>query len=135
MNALTDFYESILLTVKRSFDYSGRSTRKEYWLFFLAYMIMFASSVALMGVLENVPILSLAIFAIQMVQIAMLIPGMAVGVRRLHDTDRAGWWLLLFLATTIGQIVLLVFLCQDGTASSNSFGPDPKGRDVSDIFS
>lgn len=58
--------------------------------------------------------------------LAVLIPGIAVSVRRLHDTERSGWWLLIGLVPLIGAIVLLVFMVQDSKAGSNRFGENPK---------
>ena len=58
--------------------------------------------------------------------LAVLIPGLAVSVRRLHDTERSGWWLLIALVPFIGAIVLLVFTVQDSKAGSNKFGENPK---------
>jgi uncharacterized membrane protein YhaH (DUF805 family) len=60
--------------------------------------------------------------------LATLIPALAVNVRRLHDTDRSGWWLFIQLVPILGTIVLLVFLATDGTKGDNRFGPDPKAR-------
>ena len=57
----------------------------------------------------------------------IFIPALAVVIRRLHDTDRSGWWILISLVPLIGPIVLLVFCCIDGTRGPNRFGPDPKG--------
>lgn len=54
-----------------------------------------------------------------------ILPGIGVGVRRLHDTDRSGWWLLIALIPLVGAIILLVFMCQKGTTGDNRFGPDP----------
>jgi uncharacterized membrane protein YhaH (DUF805 family) len=58
--------------------------------------------------------------------LAVLIPGLAVGVRRLHDIDKSGWWMLIAFIPLIGGIVLLVFAVMEGTSGSNRFGPDPK---------
>ncbi len=58
--------------------------------------------------------------------LAVLIPGIAVSDRRLHDTNRSGWWLLIGLIPLIGGIVLLVFMVQDGQSGENQYGPDPK---------
>ena len=58
--------------------------------------------------------------------LAVLIPGIAVGIRRLHDTDRTGWWLLVGLIPIIGWIVVLVFAVQDGTPGDNQYGANPK---------
>jgi uncharacterized membrane protein YhaH (DUF805 family) len=58
--------------------------------------------------------------------LAVLIPGIAVSVRRLHDTSRSGWWLLIALVPLVGSIVLLVFMVQDSNPESNLYGPNPK---------
>ena len=58
----------------------------------------------------------------------LLVPGVAVIVRRLHDIYRSGWWSLILVIPLIGPIVILVFMCLDGTSGNNRFGPDPKGR-------
>jgi uncharacterized membrane protein YhaH (DUF805 family) len=59
--------------------------------------------------------------------LAVLIPGLAVSVRRLHDTDRSGWWLLIVLIPLIGAIVILVFMVQDSKLGENQYGSNPKG--------
>jgi uncharacterized membrane protein YhaH (DUF805 family) len=63
-----------------------------------------------------------------------LIPNLAVGIRRLHDTDKSGWMLLLGLIPLVGPIILLVFYCIEGTRGPNRFGPDPKGAGHEDTF-
>ena len=63
-----------------------------------------------------------------------LIPWWALSVRRLHDIDRSGWWILLWLVPMFGWVVMLVFLCLDGTLGRNRYGYDPKGRGTADIF-
>ncbi len=62
-----------------------------------------------------------------LVSLALLLPSLGVSVRRLHDTDRSGWWLLILLVPLIGVIVLLVFSVSDSTPGSNRFGASPKG--------
>lgn len=106
--------------------FDGRAQRAEYWYFTLFYILAYFAVTIVdrafgsfdaeqgMGILG-------AIYAL-----AMLIPALAVGVRRLHDTDRSGWWLLLGLVPVIGAIVLLVFMVLDGTPGDNRFGPNPK---------
>ena len=59
--------------------------------------------------------------------LAVLIPTIAVTVRRLHDTDRSGWWFLIIFLPLIGAIAFLVFMCLDGTQGDNQYGPNPKG--------
>jgi len=58
--------------------------------------------------------------------LATIIPGLAVAARRLHDTNRSGWWMFIALIPLIGPIVLIVFLATDGTPGSNTYGPSPK---------
>ncbi len=60
--------------------------------------------------------------------LAVLLPGLAVGVRRLHDSDRSGWWLLIAFVPIIGAIILLVFMVQDSQPGENQYGPNPKAE-------
>ena len=116
-----------LIAVKQKYaDFSGRARRSEYWYFLLFYMlILIALSVVdvVMGWFSTdagVGVLS-GIYTL-----ALLIPSLSVSVRRLHDTDRSGWWLLIGLIPLIGGIVLLVFFVQDSQAGANRFGRNPK---------
>ena len=107
--------------------FSGRSRRKEYWYFVLCNVIVslvLSGLDALLGTFSssaNVGLLS-GIYAL-----AIIIPTLAVSVRRLHDIDRTGWWVLIHLVPVIGSIVLLVFAVLDGTPGENRFGSNPKG--------
>ncbi len=69
--------------------------------------------------------------------LAFLVPSISVSIRRLHDIDRSGWWLLLVLVPIIGWLVLLIWECTDGTSGTNRFGPDPKNPqgDLQNVFS
>lgn len=67
--------------------------------------------------------------------LAILIPSIAVGIRRLHDTDRSGWWILIGLIPLIGAIVLIVFYVQEGTPGTNEYGPNPTEVSADDISS
>ncbi len=123
-------------------DFQGRARRSEFWLFWLLLIIIeivFMTIITLAGgsvaVIAdpsvNAPMsgAAWAIFAVYMlVLLALLIPSLAVAVRRLHDTNRTGWWLLIGFIPLLGALVLLVFYLLDGTAGPNRFGPDPKGR-------
>ena len=106
--------------------FSGRSRRKEYWYFVLFNIIVgivLAAIDALLGTFSsssNIGLLS-GIYSL-----AVLIPTLALTVRRLHDVDRTGWWILIGLVPLIGGIVLLVFALLDGTPSSNQYGSNPK---------
>jgi uncharacterized membrane protein YhaH (DUF805 family) len=132
----------MLMPYRRYAEFSGRSRRMEYWMFALFQIIVTA---VLYGILiagrpemdqATGQILAApgALFYVAMVLLllfflATIIPALAVGVRRLHDTDRSGWWLLIEFIP-FGGLVLLVFMCLDGTHGSNRFGPDPKGADA-----
>jgi uncharacterized membrane protein YhaH (DUF805 family) len=109
-----------LATLKKWSDFSARASRTEYWMFFLFNIII----AIVLGVIDTIigsPGIIGLIFAL-----ALLIPGIAVTVRRLHDTDRSGWWLLIGFVPLIGGIVLLVFLVLDSTPSENKYGANPK---------
>ena len=109
-----------LATLKKYADFNGRARRTEYWLFVLFSMVI----AMVLGVVDYVlgtPGIIGLIFAL-----AILIPSIAVGVRRLHDTDRNGWWLLIAFIPIIGTIALLIFLLLDGTPGDNRFGANPK---------
>ena len=114
-----------LEALKKYAVFSGRSRRKEYWYFVLFNLIVslvLSAIDALLGTFSsaNVGLLS-GIYGL-----AVLIPSIAVSVRRLHDIDRTGWWVLISLVPVIGTIVLLVFAVLDGTPDENRFGPNPK---------
>ena len=116
--------------LKKYAVFSGRSRRKEYWYF--ALFVIIISTVlniidGLIGAYDRtagVGLLS-SIFSL-----AILIPSIAVTVRRLHDIDRSGWWLLIALVPLVGWIVLLVFSVQEGTPGSNRYGPNPKSASI-----
>jgi uncharacterized membrane protein YhaH (DUF805 family) len=106
--------------------FTGRARRKEYWYYFLInFLIITALLIVdnMLGTLDpeaGMGLLS-GIYAL-----AVLIPGIAVAVRRLHDTDRTGWWVLIALIPIVGPIILIFFLIQDSTDGDNRFGSNPK---------
>jgi uncharacterized membrane protein YhaH (DUF805 family) len=112
--------------LKKYAVFGGRARRKEYW-YFVLFNIIVSIFLAVIDVVtgsfsEEAGIGLLGgIYAL-----AVLVPGIAVSIRRLHDTDRTGWWLLIGLIPLIGAIVLLVFMVQDGHPGENQYGPDPK---------
>ena len=111
--------------LKKYAVFSGRARRKEYWLFHLFSLIfafVLGSIDRLAGFADSGSIGPLG----GLYTLAILIPATAVGVRRLHDTNRSGWWLLIALVPIIGAIVLLVFLVSDSQTGSNRYGPNPK---------
>ena len=106
---------------KKYAEFSGRARRQEYWMFFLFNFLAFIAIGIIDGILGTNGALS------GLYSLAVLIPSFAVLVRRLHDTDRSGWWILINLIPTIGWIVCIVFLCIDSKPGANRFGANPKG--------
>lgn len=126
------------MPLRRYADFSGRSRRKEYWMFTLFYVLVIVGlAVAAVSTADSDADADIfgSVFGIVLIVfvLATLVPSIAVAVRRLHDQDRTGWWYLLSIVPYVGGLVLLVFMCLNGTPGSNRFGPDPKGGDA-DIF-
>jgi uncharacterized membrane protein YhaH (DUF805 family) len=108
--------------------FGGRARRSEYWWFFLFSILVGVVTSILdiaLGTDFEGSVTSSGLFSL-IANLALLLPSLAVAVRRLHDTDRSGWWILIALIPLIGAIVLLVFFVQDGTPGPNRFGPSPK---------
>ena len=105
-------------------QFSGRARRKEYWMF-VVFNILAAILLAIVDSLTGTMSEEGTGLFGALYSLAVLIPSIAVAVRRLHDTARSGWWLLIVL-TGIGIFVILVFMCLEGTAGDNEYGPSPK---------
>jgi uncharacterized membrane protein YhaH (DUF805 family) len=106
--------------------FSGRSRRSEYWYFVLFYVIIYIVLAFVDGATGTYSARSGAGLFTTIFALGLLIPSLSVSVRRLHDTDRSGWWLLIGLIPLIGAIVLIVFFVQDSGEGTNRFGPNPK---------
>ena len=136
--------EWMLMPLKRYADFSGRSRRKEYWMFALLQLIIIFGLLIIAGVMGGLSIdsptgvpagggLIFGLFGIYF--LAIIIPSIAVQIRRFHDQDRSGWFILLNFIPYIGGLIVLVFMCLDGTKGTNRFGEDPKMSDtVGDVF-
>ena len=112
---------------KKYATFEGRARRSEYWYFvlfyFLAIVVLAMVDVTVGTYNEEVGVgLLSGLFGL-----ATIVPSLAVTVRRLHDTDRSGWWVLLELVPFIGWLVVLVFTVLDSQPGANRFGPNPKG--------
>ncbi len=106
--------------------FEGRARRREYWMFCLFSVLVsfaFVTVDVVTGGFNRE--LGLGVFN-SLYALAVLVPSIAVTIRRLHDTDRSGWWLLISLVPCIGAIVLLVYTVQSGTPGQNRYGADPK---------
>lgn len=108
-----------LKVLRQYADFTGRARRMEYWMFVLVNSIIGVVLLILDSVLRTgLPGL--------LYSLAVLLPSLAVGARRLHDTGRSGWWLLISIIPLIGTVVLIVFFATDGERAPNGYGPDPK---------
>lgn len=102
-------------------NFKDRARRRDFWMAFLVNFIV----VFILGILVNIASFFGIISGIY--SLAILIPMLGLWVRRLHDTGKSGWFLLLGLIPAIGAIVLLVFACMDSQPGANQYGPNPKG--------
>ena len=113
------FTESVSTCLKKYFVFEGRASRSEYWWFQLIVSPSYYISTFLQNELSYF-FLGITLFT--------LIPAISAGVRRLHDTNRSGFFLLISFIPFIGGIVLLFLLIPEGTKGKNKFGPDPLKR-------
>ena len=111
-----NFLESIQTCYKKFFDFSGRASKSEYWWFQLYNVIIYVLTFVFQGDLS-------LLFSI--VVIANIIPTYAAAVRRIHDSDKSGWMVLIAVIPLIG-LYIIVLLLQDGSKGKNRFGPKPK---------
>lgn len=122
----------MLMPLKRYADFNGRSRRKEYWMFTLLNFIVAIVLYALMfmgmdyetGQPGTLGMLAMGLLGIYF--LAILIPSIAVQVRRFHDQDKSGWFVLLAFIPFVGGLIVIVFMCLEGTRGPNRFGDDPK---------
>jgi uncharacterized membrane protein YhaH (DUF805 family) len=131
------FGQSIKTCFSKYVTFSGRAQRSEFWwwvLFvFVADILLSWVDIAMFGTTQvgpgsiagqtDTPVFS-GLFGL-----AVFLPGLAVSVRRLHDLDKSGWWILIFLILIIGWIILIVWYATEGTRGPNRFGADPLGND------
>lgn len=106
--------------------FTGRAQRKEYWYFVLFNMII---SFILAGIDLQTGMLNIELgigVLTSIYGLAVVIPGLAVCIRRLHDTNRSGWWILILLVPFIGSFVLIFFMVSNSDAEANKYGANPK---------
>lgn len=127
----------MLLPYARYFDFAGRSRRLEYWMFqlfmFLAYMALVIAMMLAGGGIDFEgaeaapgPLMLMLFIVAAIWGIATIIPAFALTIRRLHDTNRSGFWVLIGFVPILGGLILLYFMLIEGTRGPNFFGPDPK---------
>lgn len=129
------------MPLMRYADFSGRSQRMEYWMFTLFYTlvimvlvgfaIFFGSPAGEDHTLAENYFLGVTLLWV----LGTIVPSIAVAVRRLHDQDKSGWFYLISFIPYVGGFVMLIFMCLEGTAGPNRYGPDPKGgMGYNDVF-
>ena len=131
---MKQFNRYFLDTIKNRYaKFDGRATRSEYWYFILFYFIL-ALIVSLVDILVINPMLGLTPEQAQqggilqiIVGLGLLIPTLALTIRRLHDIGKSGWWFLIALIPIIGALALIYFYVQDSQVGSNLYGENPKG--------
>ena len=124
MSQSLSFTESIKKVLIENYcNFNGRARRSEFWYWYLLTLIIDIICTILIQALPKLNTVFSIIFAV--INLAILLPTIGVQVRRLHDTGRSGWFLLLILLPIIGLIILIIWFCQDSDAS-NEYGPSPK---------
>lgn len=110
--------------LKKYATFDGRASRSEYWYFFLFNALI---ELVLVAIMYGIPIFAGIIsFLLSVYSIVIFLPSLAVGVRRLHDIGKSGWWYLIIFIPLIGAVILLVFAVLDSQPGSNTYGPNPK---------
>ena len=114
------FQSAITTCLNKYVGFQGRAMRSEYWYFVLFIIIVDIVTYGIDAAILGRPILY------SIAALALLLPSLAVSVRRLHDIDRSGWWLLISLVPLIGAILLIVWFCTKGSLGANRFGEEPR---------
>lgn len=124
----------MLMPLRRYAEFSGRSRRKEFWMWVLFTAIINSTLIALgfMGAESRLfsseeELMLYFACTVGLFSLLIFIPNLALVVRRLHDTERSGWAILFGLIPIVGGLILLFFYISEGTNGPNRFGPDPKG--------
>ena len=122
----------MFLPLKRIGDFRGRSRRREFWMFTLFEVAVICATGFVdrsLGATSDEGIIG------PLVVLAFMVPSVMVSIRRLHDTDRSGWWIWVSLVPVLGSLALLALFCMEGTGGTNRYGEDPKDADISnDVF-
>jgi uncharacterized membrane protein YhaH (DUF805 family) len=111
-----NFLQAISSGFSNYVGFSGRAVRSEYW-FWALFCGLAGIVTGILDGMTGVPVTNV------LFSLATILPSLALGVRRLHDCDRTGWWMLILL-TGIGAILLIIWFCMEGTRGPNRFGPD-----------
>ncbi|PLS16066.1 DUF805 domain-containing protein [Bacillus sp. M6-12] len=109
-----------LKALKNYVGFKGRARRKEYWMFIL-FSAIISLVLTVIELILGIPAVLTGLFSL-----AILLPSLAVTVRRLHDTGRSGWWLLVSLIPLLGSLLILIYTFMDSESGSNQYGQNPK---------
>lgn len=131
--------EYMFLPLKRYADFSGRSRRMEYWMFALFLVVVNIVLGTVLGVIAGgaslaggeggaLAALGGSMLVLVILGLAFLVPSLAVAVRRFHDQDKSGWFVLLGFIPYVGAVIVFVMMCLEGTKGPNRYGPDPKAE-------
>lgn len=123
------FGDAISTCFRKYADFSGRASRSEYWYWYL-FRILIIGGIAIIAIAARANGL-LALIALEVM--VMLVPSLAVAVRRLHDVNCSGW-LLLIAVIPFGSLLLFVLACVPGTQGGNKYGPGPWGEGIAEVF-
>ena len=115
-----------IVALKKFAVFQGRARRKEYWYFVLFNVIIGFVLAFIDGLIGTYDMVTRIGFLSVLYSLAVLVPGVAVSVRRLHDTGRSGWWILINFIPIIGVIVFLILTVRDSQPQENQYGPNPK---------
>jgi uncharacterized membrane protein YhaH (DUF805 family) len=123
------FGQAIATCFRKYAVFSGRASRSEYWFWVLFQFLLIVG-------LTTVDVLTFRTTNVLsgIASLVLFLPSLGVTVRRLHDIDRSGWWVLIYFVPLIGLIVMLVFLCTRGTDGANRFGMGPAGAAIPEVF-
>lgn len=119
--------------LKNYATFTGRARRKEFWMFALFNAIIITLGYALVAIvaIAGSGTLTAIVYALLgLYGLAVVIPGLAVTIRRLHDTGKSGWWIFITFVPLVGQIWLIVLLATDSQLCDNQYGPNPKASEV-----
>ena len=127
------FPEAVKSAFKNYAKFDGRATRSEYWWFALFQILLLLIPIILIARVHD-SIAGIGGLLYLVIGLGTLLPGLGLLFRRLHDTDRSAWWILIVLVP-FGSIILLVFTCLESTKGPNKYGPPSGATSVADTFS
>lgn len=128
VNGIVENFRRIVTT--QYFDFNGRTAREPFWYYVVAYVVLMIAASVIEAILFGGP--SVYGYAYRpnpltaLLTLALLLPSLGIGARRLHDIDRSAWWLLIGIIPFVGWIILIYWYVQPGTPGPNQFGSDPK---------